>query len=173
MTIYFYDAGENPYGCFSNFAFYRVQLSIFWCRTSEHYFQAQKFEGSSSTEREAKRNDFLLKEILAAKTPELAIALAENYRQFWRSDWEEVKDQIMHQGVLSKFNSHRDIRKILLSTGELEIVYHSPSDYYWGCGEDGTGDNKLGKILMSVRNILQKKTERLKNHPSASYRWWL
>jgi hypothetical protein len=24
-------------------------------------------------------------------------------------------------------------------------------DYYWGCGKSGTGQNKLGKILMRVR----------------------
>ncbi|AFZ38055.1 hypothetical protein Sta7437_4597 (plasmid) [Stanieria cyanosphaera PCC 7437] len=173
MNIYFCDASENPYGCFSNSAFYGVRLDIFQCRTSEHYFQAQKFEGNSLTEREAKRNNLLLKEILAAKTPEVAIALAENYRQFWRSDWEEVKDQMMYQAVFKKFDWHRDIRKILLSTGKKAIIYNSPSDYYWGFGEDGTGDNKLGEILMSVRDILQKKTDRLKNHSGASYRWWL
>ena len=162
MTIYFEYAGENPYGCFSNFAFYGVKLDIFQCRTSEHYFQAQKFEGSPSTKREAKRNNFLLKEILKAKTPEIAIALAENYRQFWRSDWEDIKDQIMYQAVFKKFHYHEDIRKILLGSGKQTIIYHSPSDYYWGFGEDGTGDNQLGKILMSVRDVLQKKTERMR-----------
>ncbi|GAB4239826.1 MAG: hypothetical protein Kow00121_66390 [Elainellaceae cyanobacterium] len=28
-------------------------------------------------------------------------------------------------------------------------------DYYWGCGKDGSGKNKLGQILMEVREILR------------------
>ncbi|WP_308189094.1 NADAR family protein [Nostoc mirabile] len=62
---------------------------------------------------------------------------------------------IMRQGVLSKFQTHTDIRNILLSTGNAEIVENSPIDFYWGCGADGSGKNMLGKILMQVREILQ------------------
>ncbi len=56
--------------------------------------------------------------------------------------------------MLCKFQTHRDIRDILLSTGNAEIVENSPIDFYWGCGADGSGKNMLGKILMEVRDIL-------------------
>jgi hypothetical protein len=72
-----------------------------------------------------------------------------------RQDWEHVKDDIMRQAVLCKFQTHTDIRDILLSTGNAEIVENSPIDFYWGCGADGSGKNMLGKILMEVREILQ------------------
>ena len=74
-----------------------------------------------------------------------------------RSDWEQVKDDIMHQGVLRKFEIHADIRNLLLGTGDELIVENSPIDYYWGCGADGSGKNKLGQILMAVREILREK----------------
>lgn len=72
-----------------------------------------------------------------------------------RSDWEQVKDEIMQQAVLRKFETHTDIREILLATGDELIVENSPIDYYWGCGKDGSGKNRLGEILMAVRDILR------------------
>jgi predicted NAD-dependent protein-ADP-ribosyltransferase YbiA (DUF1768 family) len=35
------------------------------------------------------------------------------------------------------------------------IVENSPFDDYWGCGKDGSGQNKLGQILMEVRELLR------------------
>ena len=74
-----------------------------------------------------------------------------------RSDWESVKDNIMQQGVLRKFETHTKLGEILLSTGDEEIVENSPIDYYWGCGKDGSGKNKLGLILMRVRKCLRER----------------
>ncbi|WP_081589256.1 MULTISPECIES: NADAR family protein [Fischerella] len=54
-------------------------------------------------------------------------------------------------------SAHTDIREILLSTGDEEIVENSPIDYYWGCGADGSGKNMLGIILMEVREILRQR----------------
>ncbi len=72
-----------------------------------------------------------------------------------RSDWEQVKDDIMRKVVLCKIETHADIRKVLLSTGNELIVENSPIDYYWGCGADGSGKNMLGLILMEVRDIVR------------------
>jgi ribA/ribD-fused uncharacterized protein len=73
-----------------------------------------------------------------------------------RQDWEEVKDSIMFNAVLNKFMTHQDIRDILLSTGQEEIIEDTVDDYYWGCGKNGTGKNMLGQILMQVREVLQR-----------------
>jgi hypothetical protein len=64
-------------------------------------------------------------------------------------------DDIMRKAVLRKFETHKDIRDILLSTDNEEIVENSPIDFYWGCGSDGSGKNMLGIILMEVREILR------------------
>ncbi len=74
-----------------------------------------------------------------------------------RPDWEQVKDDIMRQAVLWKFETHADIREVLLSTGDAIIVENAPRDYYWGCGAKGTGKNMLGVILMEVREKLRVK----------------
>lgn len=143
MTIYFYTTGEK-YGCFSNFSPHGFELDELWWATSEHYFQAQKFVGTPHVE-----------EIRLAKTPKDAARMGRDRKRPLRPDWEEVKDDIMRKAVLRKFETHADIREILLSTGDELIVENSPIDYYWGCGADGSGKNMLGQILVEVRQILR------------------
>jgi ribA/ribD-fused uncharacterized protein len=69
-----------------------------------------------------------------------------------RPDWEEVKDQIMYDLVQIKFDTHPELKELLLSTGSRPICEASPYDDYWGIGKKGTGKNMLGKILMAVRD---------------------
>lgn len=65
----------------------------------------------------------------------------------------------MFKAVLRKFELHAQIREILLSTADEDLVENSPGDYYWGCGVDGSGQNKLGQILMQARTIVRQKIE--------------
>jgi ribA/ribD-fused uncharacterized protein len=145
MTIYFYSTREE-YGCFSNFSPHGFQLDEMYWSTSEHYFQAQKFVDTPHVE--------LIRQV---KTPKDAARMGRERTRPLRQDWEQVKDDIMRQAVLCKFQTHTDIRNILLSTGNAEIVENSPIDFYWGCGADGSGKNMLGKILMEVRESLNYK----------------
>lgn len=143
MTIYFYSTREE-YGCFSNFSTHGFVLDDLYWSTSEHYFQAQKFIGTSHVE-----------QIRMTKTPKDAAKMGRERTRPLRPDWEQVKDDIMRQAVLRKFETHADIREILLATGNQEIVENSAIDWYWGCGADGSGKNMLGIILMAVREKLR------------------
>jgi ribA/ribD-fused uncharacterized protein len=145
MTVYFYKVNE-PYGCFSNFSSHGFMLDGKWWPTSEHYFQAQKFPGTPYEE-----------QIRLAKNPMDAARMGRDRNLPLRKDWELVKEDIMRKAVLQKFKSHDDIRAILLSTGNQLIIENSPVDYYWGCGADGSGKNKLGQILMEIREMLRKE----------------
>lgn len=144
MTIYFYSNREEPYGCFSNFSAHGVDLDGLWWPTTEHYFQAQKFVGTPYMEK-----------VRRAASPKQAAEFGRDRQQPLRADWEDVKDAVMFKAVLRKFELHAEIREILLSTGEEELVENAPGDYYWGCGADGSGQNKLGKILEQVRANLR------------------
>jgi len=119
----------------------------YW-QTVEHYYQANKFLGT--------KDSVLIPIIKAATTPEKAASLGRDRTRKVRSDWEEVKCSIMRQAVLTKFLTHPDIQEILLETGEQVIVENSPTDYYWGCGSNNTGQNNLGQILMSVRQEIRE-----------------
>jgi len=147
MTIYFYKV-EKPYGCFSNFSPHPIQIDG-WCwQTVEHYYQAHKFVGTT--------DEALIRTIKNVATPMEAALLGRDRTRNHRPDWEQVKQQIMWRGVLTKFFTHPDIQQILLNTGEEVIVEDSPTDYYWGCGEDQTGENHLGKMLMNVRQHIRQ-----------------
>lgn len=52
----------------------------------------------------------------------------------------------------AKFSQHENLKQILLSTGTQKIIEHTENDNYWGDGGDGTGKNKLGKMLMQIRD---------------------
>lgn len=152
MTIYFYKVSE-PYGCFSNFSAYPIYLKGHLWPTSEHYYQAQKF---LDTPEEA-----LVSMILSAFTPEAAAAIGRDPRHKIRCDWDQIKNQVMHEAVRIKFLTHLDIQAILLATGDREIIEDSPTDPYWGCGVDRKGQNQLGKILMLIREEIRTGFARL------------
>ena len=146
MPIYFYSTRTQNYGCFSNFSRHGFKLDELWWVTSEHYFQAQKFVDTDPA---------WFDKIHSAKTPKEAAKMGRNRSHPLRSDWEQVKDEIMQRAVLQKFKTNANIREILLATGDELIVENAPHDYYWGCGKDGSGKNRLGEILMAVREILR------------------
>jgi ribA/ribD-fused uncharacterized protein len=148
MTLYFYKVYE-PYGCFSNFSAHPIHLEGYEWPTVEHYYQAHKFVGTEE--------EYLMAVIRAAKTPEEAAALGRDRDRQIRLDWDQVKFSVMRQAVLTKFLTHLDIQAVLLATGEQLIIEDSPTDYYWGCGQDKTGQNHLGKILVSVRHEIRQR----------------
>ena len=142
MTIKFYST-RGAYGCFSNFSGHGFTLDDEYWPTSEHYFQAMKFEGTEHAVA-----------VRQAKTPGEAAKIGRDRGRPLRDDWEEVKDDVMRRAVYAKFSSHAEIREILVGTDDEGIVEDAAHDYYWGCGKDGSGKNMLGQILMEVRDLL-------------------
>ena len=141
--ISFYST-RDPYGAFSNFAPYPITLKGRVWPTSEHYFQAQKFLGTPHEE-----------EIRLTKSPTIAARMGRSRARPLRSDWDAVKDEIMLEAVRAKFTQHPALRELLLGTGTARIVEHTSRDRYWGDGGDGSGENRLGQILMRVRDELR------------------
>jgi ribA/ribD-fused uncharacterized protein len=139
---------RGEHGCFSNFYRAAIRLRGKSWPTSEHYFQAQKFAGTDYEE-----------EIRQAKTPSEAARLGRSRKHPLRRDWERVKEEIMREALVAKFVQHPDLREVLLGTGEAELVEHTANDSYWGDGGDGSGRNRLGYLLMEVREQLRASGE--------------
>ena len=144
MEIRFYSV-DAPYGCFSNFSPHGFTLDGAYWPTSEHYFQAQKFKGAKDVE-----------EIRLARGPMMAARMGRSRSRPLRRDWERVKEDVMRGALEAKFRAHPDLQRILLSTGEALLVEASSKDSYWGCGAEGTGKNRLGLLLMELREKLAK-----------------
>lgn len=138
-------------------------------RTSEHAFQAQKYDiddGNKSVHYTAyfdhirkARNPFAAK-LLAnqkknKKYRDLDLTI-ETYKELGierRSDWAKVKLSIMKEILSCKFTQSECCKAILLSTGEAHIVEDNPHDDFWGLGQ-GEGRNEMGKLLMNIRESL-------------------
>ncbi|MFO0938143.1 MAG: NADAR family protein [Gemmataceae bacterium] len=144
VILFYSTSGE--YGCFSNFSRHPIFLAGKRWPTSEHYFQAMKFEGTEHEE-----------QVRMAKKPMDAANMGRDRKRPLRNDWDSVKDQIMRDAVRAKFTQHDGLKAILLSTGDAKLIEHTANDSYWADGGDGSGLNRLGEILMEIRQELQEK----------------
>lgn len=117
--------------------------------TNEHFFQAMKT--NSMEERKA---------IAAAKTPGEAKRMGRKVEL--RSNWEENKLDVMRDGLKRKFDTHKDLRELLLATGDAELIEGTTwHDNTWGnCScekcKNIPGKNYLGKCLMELRESYRK-----------------
>lgn len=118
-----------------------------WFSTVEHYYQAAKAKN---------KEDY--KAIAAALTPGQAKRLGRHVTL--RADWEEVKEQVMLDALRKKFEIPA-LREKLLATGKERLeegnYWH---DNIWGkcyCVEcqNTVGQNKLGKMLMKIREEIK------------------
>ena len=112
--------------------------------TMEHYFQAMKADSMY---------DYIA--IATAKTP--GQAKRAGRRAVLRHDWEDVKEQVMEDGLRLKF-ADPELKQKLIATHPHELVEGTTwHDNEWGnCSCDRCrnipGKNKLGKILMKLRD---------------------
>ncbi len=145
MAIYFYKQ-YGPLGYLANYSDHGFFKDGKYWPTAEHYFQAQKFFDESIQER-----------IRLAETPKEASTIGRDRKLPLRSDWEQVKQDIMLETVLLKFRAHPDILKLLIETGDEELIENTTKESYWGCGPNKDGQNNYGKILVKARKILKEE----------------
>lgn len=128
----------------SNFWLTSIHYDGIYYPSSEHAFQAAKF-----LDKEVKVK------IASYKTPKEAKKAGKIFKPL-REDWEQVKDRVMQEIVMIKF-SNRELMKKLLDTGSQKLIEENTwGDQYWGiCNNQGK--NKLGEILMIVRDFYNDK----------------
>ncbi len=153
-SVEFYNKGESYYELTNFYENHRhgqlvpVHYNGRDYRTSEHAFQATKFDT------DATRGIF--HQIINAQSAKEAFLIAQSNQSHIRSGWTQMKDEVMYRIVKSKFFTPH-LANVLNKTGNRYLVEASPVDNYWGWGANHKGENKLGKILMRVRYEL--------NHP--------
>jgi N-glycosidase YbiA len=135
---------SGPYGEFSNFSPQTITLKDKQWATVEHYFQAQKFAGTEHEEA-----------VRQAKSPMIAARMGRSRERPLRADWETVKDDVMREALCAKFTQNPRLGSLLLATGDAVIVEHTKNDSYWADGGDGSGKNRLGELLMELREELR------------------
>ena len=131
----------GPYRWMSNFHECLVQFEGDIYPSSEHAYQAAKYDSKQRTPFFAGTM-----QISPVRSKKLG-AKAE----LDPNEWDERRLRVMQDIVFSKFLLHLHLREQLKATkGKyLEETNHW-GDCYWGVC-DGIGDNMLGKILMATR----------------------
>jgi ribA/ribD-fused uncharacterized protein len=158
--ILYFDRDREQFGFLSHFHPAPIVLDDEVWPTVEHYYQAHKSLDPAYRET-----------VKSARTPGMAKRLAARpgsrkvSAQSWfrkhkalpRPDWHEVKLDIMRRADLAKFTQHDHLEKLLIATGDAELIEDSPSEPFWGIGPDGLGPNWAGRVLMEVREKLRRE----------------
>jgi ribA/ribD-fused uncharacterized protein len=157
IPVLFHAAGEDKgeFRNFSNMADYPVQINDVKYPSVEHYFQVQKAKEFGDKEMEQK--------MMETPSTKAIKALGKKVKNFQKEIWDAKKQEIMMRGVRAKFVQHPELQKQLLETGDREIGDADARDAFWGIGtsenteksKDASkwkGQNKLGKILMALRD---------------------
>ena len=114
--------------------------------TVEHYFQAMKYPGDLQWQEAIRVADKGLKARQLGEDKTKAAAM--------RADWEKVKETVMREALVAKFQQNRGLLQLLKETGTRPIIFES-NDAYWGSGLTGKGKNRLGELLVQVRTELK------------------
>ena len=133
-------AGEH--GFLSNFHSSPVRIAGSTWPTVEHVYQGAKA-----------RDIDCMKKVLCAASPADAKRLGG--RLTMRKGFEGIKDAVMLKAVTLKFRQNPELADRLIGTGNSLLEEGNDwGDRYWGV-VNGSGRNRLGLILMTVRERLQ------------------
>jgi ribA/ribD-fused uncharacterized protein len=143
--IYFLSKSD-AFSEFSNFHESPLHLDGKTWPTVEHYFQAAKFPSDPAYQ----------ERIRTSPNPTTAKKLGQTRSVPLRADWDTHRDTIMERALRAKFSENRQLRELLLSTGDRPLIENNKRDSYWGIGT-GNGLNKLGHALVSLRTTLRNQ----------------
>lgn len=133
---------RDKYFFLSNFYSVRVEYQGYTFLNNEAAFQAAK-----CPERMAE---------FTKLTPSEAKRLGRHVQL--RPDWEEIKGQVMYDVCKAKFTQNAYLGNLLLATQDSILVEDNTwGDRIWGVCR-GVGENRLGKILMKIREELKAET---------------
>ena len=137
---------ETSHFVFSNFSPHSVKRDGVVYPTAEHAYHAAKFD-----------DEKIKDEIRQAGSPLEAYDLGKKYKAQRKPNWDEIKVNELYNIVKEKTTQHQEVKSALLATGTEEIVEENPNDDFWGSGQDGNGQNHMGKIIMKIRNEVKSQ----------------
>ena len=109
--------------------------------TVEHAYQATKFSRQEARDQIITAPSAYSAWQLAQKLKQDTSALDKNFNKLY----------VMEELMRLKIQQHQEVREALLATGNRGLLKVYPTDYFWGTGADGTGNNHMGKLWMKIR----------------------
>ncbi len=141
---------EKFYIYFSPYTSHAIEIDGIVYPTVEHAYQCARYTDSK-----------IINEISTAHSPVKAWETSTKYKYLQIPEFksEDYKRKIMKKLMRLKADQHEEVRKALIDSGDLEIVKHivtyPPGDGFWDDGEDGKGQNQIGKIWMEIRKEIK------------------
>ena len=163
--VFFWKPGNidhEPECCFGQWQYSEFRSAtgnIIDYTCAEQYMMAEKARLFDDEETEA--------QIVAATNPKQMKALGRKVQNFNDRIWLKLRHSVVLNGNYLKFAQNKNMRDILLSTGDKILVEASPYDVIWGIGytknkleaynpQKWRGLNLLGFALMEVRDELRR-----------------
>jgi hypothetical protein len=147
-------------GPYSNWHPSPFQIDDVWYNCGEQWMMAEKARLFGDAETLAK--------IMSAVDPREQKAYGRQIKNFDKAKWDKESPERVFKGCLAKFEQNEDLKQTILSTVGTTLVEASPEDRIWGIGlrkddpraqsrETWLGENRLGEVLMRVRDVLVQK----------------
>lgn len=156
--ILYFARDREIFGFLSHFHPSPIELDGEIWPTVEHYYQAQKsFDPAYRQAVRAAVSPGKAKRLAAPPDSPRRVSYQSWFRRNGtqpRSDWHEVKLEIMRRAEAAKYSQKLKLAELLLATGKAELIEDSPSEPFWGIGPSGQGLNWAGRILMEIREDL-------------------
>ena len=122
--------------------------------TGSRYGKAQVFDSPD-----------IAAKILSATSPKTQKDLGRKIEGFSDAVWNPARLGVVKRGSYLKFSQNEKLKKVLLETGDRDLVEASPKDRIWGIGysaaaakktsRDRWGQNLLGIALMYARRKIR------------------
>lgn len=150
-SIHFYHSNQ-PYYEFANTYPKDIYVDHHDWKSSEHYYQAGKFNDSWSAYEYGVNGQTPLKDIGYGQLQKEL----RNYKgQKNKEIWQEENLRRMLKALWAKFTQHDDLNQMLLETqGKIIVEDAGKNDAFFGAGADYNGENHLGQMLMQVRDLI-------------------
>ena len=136
---------ETRWTYLSPFSAHEVLVRGVVYKTAEHAYQTLRMKEAAQTY------------IREATSPLEAWRRAQSAKEQGLIDSSVDKLVIMEEIFRAKLEQHSDVLDVLKETADAELRKVYDTDYYWGTGADGSGENQMGKLWMKLRAELQNK----------------
>ncbi|CAZ81184.1 unnamed protein product [Tuber melanosporum] len=114
-------------------------------------------------------------DILTTSDVSLIMSISRRINGLQVEVWNGMRNTLVREGLMLKFGQNEELRRLLLDTGDRELVYASGTRD-WGVGfaptdagksRDSWGLNLLGQALMDVRRRLREYADATGTYPKA------
>ncbi len=133
---------ESRWQYLSPFSAHEVEVGGVVYKTAEHAYQTLRMLPEFQ------------ESVKETKSPLAAWRVAQELKKQDKLDKNVSKDILMEIVFRAKLEQHQDIIDVLIESKDRELLKVYDTDYYWGTGADGSGQNKMGKLWMKLRDEL-------------------